>query len=169
MNQMRWRIAVLFMACGAAQAYGDWEPAYDDYPFYDAIQRGSEGCHIYATDNRDLSKMKDVCDLFPPWTFGVRDNWLPGRGYAQKVIGFIILVDRASVELVVPEDKATEMVANRMLTYVVAKAVAEAWGAHGGYHDVQVVFSYVPAFKEPVAFAVGLTTPTGFRVHMSEN
>ena len=73
------------------------------------------------------------------------------------------------VELVVPEDKATEMVANRMLTYVVAKAVAEAWGAHGGYHDVQVVFSYVPAFKEPVAFAVGLTTPTGFRVHMSEN
>jgi hypothetical protein len=70
--------------------------------------------------------------------------------------------------VVVAEDRARELSGERATAYVLIARLVEMWSKIIGKEDVTVSLAYVPAFREPVVFAIGSMATFGARVAMGE-
>lgn len=111
---------------------------YADFEATDATENDTS-TWVVATTERDLDRMMSLIELFPPYMFDSNSYVRPGSGGPR--LGYIVMVDRGELVFVVTEDRAK---------------------------DVTVSIAYVPSFRDPVVFAIGVMTELGVKVMMAD-
>ncbi len=117
-------------------------------------------------DLEDLGRVAFLFRSFPPYTFDTRTSYVPGSGGPYQ--GYYVLVDGIDLVVVVAEDRAKELSRARATAYVLIARLVEMWSKLVGQEGVTVSLAYVPAFREPVVFAIGSMATFGVRVAMGE-
>lgn len=154
---------------GLAQTVKGWSPDTDRYGhFRNTYTTENNEAWVYATTQRDAERMASMVELFPPYMFDYRTHYIPGTGGEGQRFGYIVLVDQGSVTFVMAERRANEIAGSRFLAFVLIRELVGMWQAHGEYRGVSVSLAYVPAFRDPLVFAIGITTEIGVKVVMGE-
>jgi hypothetical protein len=164
-------IATVF-ATSINAGYGEtwWMPDKNRFHHVDSAETtANNSTWVYATTKHDLDRMLSVVDLFPPYMFDSKTQYLAGGSIGPHTnYGYIIMVDGGQVTFVVTEDRATDLAGSRIMTYLLIRDLASIWRDHGGHSDVTVSMAYVPSYRDPVVFAIGVMTGIGVKVVMAE-
>lgn len=162
-------IAVLMAIPSAtAQSDGWWWPDREHYNVgWSEETTSTHYVTVRGTSEYELEDLERVAFLFrsfPPYTFDTRTSYTPGSGGPD--LGYYVLVDGSDLVVIVAEDRARELSSARATAYVLVARLVEMWQKLSGHNDVSVSLAYVPAFREPVVFAIGTMATFGVRVAM---
>ena len=177
---MRAIATIACMLTSVALTHGQnvwWWPDMERFGFgrhvdYEGVERGvgPRSAWIRAATERDRDLMAGILELFPIFMLDSSEEQRPGTGPPNRgepsVWGYIVLVDGKDVTLIVPEDKARELVTFRITGYLVLRELVTLWAKHGGYDDVRLHVDYVPWRREPITVAIAYMTEFGVKVIM---
>ena len=165
-------VAAVFAFACTSTAYGEtwWMPDRGRFPHVNSRDTTTNNSTwVYATTKHDLDRMLSVVALFPPYMFDSKTYYLAGGSTGpHSDYGYIVMVDGGQVTFVVTEDRATDLASSRIMTYLLLRELASIWRDHGGHNDVTVSMAYVPSYRDPVVFAIGVMTGIGVKVVMAE-
>ena len=157
-------------AASVAQSDGSWWPDRERYNVgWSEETTSTHYVTVRGTSEYDLKDMERVAFMFrsfPPYTFDTKTSYLPGSG--GPGFGYYVLVDGMDLVVIVAEDRARELSGARATAYVLIARLVEMWSKLSGRDEVSVSLAYVPAFREPVVFAIGSMASFGVRVVMGE-